>query len=424
MNREYVLPTAALRGVVMFPGTTVSFDISRNETNNAVEWAMSHDKQIFLVTQKDVAVDKPSITDLYKIGVVAEVKQYAKISRGLARVMVEVKCRARMVEILSRTPYINALISEIDDLTDENEIASRAFARSIQERFEQYVTISKKFPFEKTEGLKPSNTLSGLADGVASGINTEYPIKQEILETIDVYDRCEKLLIVLKNEIEIADARRKIDAQVKKSIDENQREYYLREEMKVIEKELGSKDGFSEEIEKYREKIRGLGLSAEYEEKLFKETERLSRMNQGVPDSAVTRNYLDTVIELPWNKASEDCLDINKASEILESEHYGLEDVKERVLEHLAVHNLTNGKDGTVLCLSGPPGTGKTSVASSVANALGRKFVRISLGGVHDEAEIRGHRKTYIGSMPGRIVTAIKQAGTFNPLILLDEIDK
>ncbi len=419
-----MLPMAALRGLVVFPGSAVSFDVTRQTTINAIEKAMANDKKIFLVTQRDILKESPSVVDVYKVGCIAEVKQFAKVTKGISRVMVNVKSRARLVEIIGKNPEITAIVSDIEEESADDVVVNQAFIRSLQDMFEEYIRISKKPAPEKLAMVFPSNNISRFADGIIANISCNFDIKQELLETIDVYERLEKLIIVLKNEIQISYTQRKIDDEVRKKIDENQREYYLREEMRVIEKELGDKDGYSEEIAEYRKKIKLLEMSSENEEKLLKETERLSKMNSTSPDSVVLRNYLDTVLELPWNTVSEDCLDVEKASQILEKEHYGLEDVKERVLEHLAVHSLTNGRDGTVLCLSGPPGTGKTSVASSVANALGRKFVRISLGGVHDEAEIRGHRKTYIGSMPGRIIAAIKQAGTKNPVILLDEIDK
>ena len=279
-------------------------------------------------------------------------------------------------------------------------------------------------PPDKIAMVLPSDKIGRFADGIAANVNCDFEVKQELLETFDIYQRMEKLMVVLKNEIQIAKEQRKIEAQVRKNIDENQREYYLREEMKVIEKELGNKDGYAEDIAQYRENIISLGLDKKDEEKLLKETDRLAKMISSSPDSAVLRNYLDTVLELPWNNLSEESFDLENASKILEDDHYGLYDVKERVLEHLAVHSLTKGQNGTVLCLVGPPGTGKTSIASSIARSLGREFVRISLGGVHDEAEIRGHRRTYIGSMPGRIISAIKQAGTKNPVVLLDEVDK
>ncbi len=414
----------ALRGLVVFPGSTVSFDIVRNASKAAVDKAMEQNKKVFLSAQTDVLKESPSAIDIYKVGCIATVRQIFK-NGGNMRVMVEVEERARLCDLISSSPYLEASVSTIEEYGEnDNDILNQAFIRSLQSMFEEYVNVSKKLPPDKIAMIIPSNKFSRFADGIAANINCDFEVKQELLETFDVYARMEKLMVVLKHEIQIAHEQRKIDLEVRKKIDENQREYYLREEMKVIEKELGDKDGYAEDIAEYRNKITALGLSRKDEEKLLKETDRLSKMMSSSPDSAVLRNYLDVVLELPWNNLSEESLDIEKAAKILEDDHYGLYDVKERVLEHLAVHSLTGGENGTVLCLSGPPGTGKTSVASSIARALNREFVRISLGGVHDEAEIRGHRKTYIGSMPGRIINAIKQAGTKNPVILLDEIDK
>lgn len=424
LGREYILPMAALRGLVVFPYGSVSFDVTRKKTIDAIESAMSQDKLIFLVTQKDITKEVPEIIDLYKIGCVAKIKQFAKLSKGLARVMVDVKCRARLVDVVSRNLFNTVEVLEIEEENPEEEILNGAYIRTLEELFSEYLKASRKPGSEKLSLVFQSNKIGSFADGICANVNVGFEIKQELLETLDVYERYEKLMVVLKSEIEIIRTQQHIDEQVKRKIDENQREYYLREEMKVIEKELGDKEGFSDEIAQIRAKIKELELSDEIEQKLLKETERMAKMSSSSPDSAVLRNYLDTVLELPWNNETQDCEDLNKASEILDAEHYGLEDVKDRVLEFLAVHNLTKGMNGTVLCLAGPPGTGKTSIASSVANALGRKFVRISLGGISDEAEIRGHRKTYIGSMPGRIITAIKQAGTKNPVVLLDEIDK
>jgi len=424
LNTEKTLPVVALRGLVVFPGTTVSFDVLRSVTIKAIERAMDSDNEILLVTQRDIMAEKPGVLDLYKVGCCGRIKQFAKTGARTARVMVEVSKRIRLVGLLRQAPYLEGEFEYIEEEEPEQPIVNQAFLRAVQAAFEEYLTVAKIQSPERLAAVFSTNNMGGFADAVASNINCGYDLKQQLLETIDVYDRIQKLLVILKNESEIANTRKKIDAEVKKRIDENQREYYLREEMKVIEKELGDKDGYSEEIADYRTRIKTLMLPESTEEKLLKDTERLSKMPSTSPDVTVLKNYLDTVLALPWQTLTEDNHDIEAARKILDSEHYGLEDVKERVLEHLAVHSLTGGTDGTVLCLAGPPGTGKTSIASSVAKALGREFVRISLGGVHDEAEIRGHRKTYIGSMPGRIIAAIKQAGTRNPVVLLDEIDK
>ena len=414
----------ALRGLVAFPGSTISFDVLRNKSKQSLEVAMENDKKIFLTAQKDILKDNPDFSDVYKVGSVATVRQLIKTPNGV-RVMVDVKNRARLLDIVRSAPYLEGEICDIsEDDGDEKAIISQAFIRALQENFEEYIKTSKKISPEKIAMVVPSNKLSRFADGIAANINCDYEIKQDLLETFDIYERIEKILVTLNNETQIAKEQQRIDEEVRKRIDKNQREYFLREEMKVIEEELSDDDGFSEEIAEYREKIKNLKLADEYEEKLLKETKKLSKMMMSSPDSSVIRNYLDVVTQLPWNESTEDNIDIVKAQQILDKDHYGLEKVKERVIEYLAVYGLTKKNNGTVLCLSGPPGTGKTSVASSIAKAMGRKFVRISLGGVHDEAEIRGHRKTYIGSMPGRIIASIKQAGVNNPVVLLDEIDK
>ena len=424
MINENKLPLVAMRGLVAFPGTNIGFDIVRLATVKAIEQAMDNEKLILIVTQRDVMCENPDILDLYKIGCIAKVKQYAKTTSRTARVMVEVKGRIRLLELTSRKPYLEASYEELCDEIFDNEIVNEAYFKSIQTSFEEYLIASKNLAPEKVAAVFSNVDVARFTDAVAANIDCGFEQKQMLLEDLDVYDRMQHLLELLKTQIQIAYERKRIDDEVRKRIDENQREYYLREEKKVIEKELGDKDGFSGEIAEYRKKIKELSLSETIEEKLLRDTKRLSEMSSGSADVSLMKNYLDTVLELPWKNYTEDNLDMQEATQILNDEHYGLEDVKDRIIEHLAVHSLTGGTNGTVLCLAGPPGTGKTSVASSVAKALGRKFVRISLGGVHDEAEIRGHRKTYIGAMPGRIISAIKQAGTSNPVILLDEIDK
>ena len=424
MENRNRLPLVAMRGLVAFPGTNIGFDIVRGITVKAIEQAMDTEKLILIVTQKDVMCENPDILDLYKIGCIAKVKQYAKTSSRTARVMVEVKSRIRLCELTKHNPYLEGYYEELVEEVFDNEIVNQAYFKSIQASFEEYLIVSKNLAPEKVAAVFSNVDVARFSDAVAANIDCGYEQKQMLLEDLDVYDRMQHLLELLKTETQIAYERKKIDDEVRKRIDENQREYYLREEKKVIEKELADKDGFSGEIAEYRKRIKEAGFIKTTEEKLLRDTKRLSEMSSASADVSLMKNYLDTVLELPWGKLSEDNLDIETAAKILNDEHYGLDDVKERIIEHLAVHSLTGGTDGTVLCLAGPPGTGKTSVASSVAKALGREFIRISLGGVHDEAEIRGHRKTYIGAMPGRIISAMKQAGTSNPVILLDEIDK
>lgn len=421
-----MLPTMALRGIVVFPHSTIGFDVVREKSVKALDRAMEKDRIIFLITQRSMETENPTELDLYRIGVVAKVKRVMKLPGGVVHAVVEGIERARLLSVELWNPYLLSGVESIEPLEDEfdNIIANQAYSRSLQSQLEKYMEFNRRFPIDLTIEPSEMGDVRALTDIIAANLSCGYFVKQEILEIYDVYERAEKLTALLKNEINILKYKKEINDKVKSVIDENQREYYLREELKVIEKELGDKDGYSEDLAKYRSDIKELKLSEKDEEKLLKEVDRLSKMQHTSPDGAVIRNYLDHVLALPWNKKSEENADINYANKILEEDHYGMQDVKRRVLEHLAVHKLTKGRCGTVLCLAGPPGTGKTSIAKSIARALGREYVRVSLGGIHDEADIRGHRKTYIGSMPGRIMNAMAQAGTKNPLILLDELDK
>ena len=426
MNNKYMLPAMPMRGIVIFPNTTVGFDVVREKSVKAVESAMEKDRIVFLVTQRSVETENPTELDLYRVGVIAKVKRIMKLPGGVVHAVVEGIQRARLSSVENWNPYMLCKVEEIgnEDREFENLIVNQAYARSLQSQLEVYMEFNRRFPLDLTVEAAEMGDVDRLTDIIAANLTCGYFVKQELLEIYDVYERAEKLTALLKNETNILKYRKDINEKVRKIIDENQKEYFLREELRVIEKELGDKDGYSEEIAKYREDIKKLGLDEKYEQKLLKETQRLSKMQPTSPDGAVIRNYLDNVIDLPWNKKSEENTDLALAEDILEADHYGMSDVKKRILEHLAVHKLTGGKNGTVLCLAGPPGTGKTSIAKSIAKASGREYVRISLGGIRDEADIRGHRKTYIGSMPGRIMSAMAQAGTKNPLILLDELDK
>lgn len=424
MENIQVLPLLALRGIVAFPKTTISFDVVRSFSLRAVKAAMKGDKRIFLVTQKDVNKENPSYIDLYKVGVVARVDQVITLQNGVSRIMIEGLYRARLCEIVSEDGFMTCKAEEIFEAETDNFIVNEGFMRSLEDICQEYFLLNKSNSLKGLLTTKARMTPGSFADGVATNSNLDYKDKQEILEETDCYVRVEKLISILSREVNVLRISKEIDAKVKKNIDEHQREYYLREEMKVIEEELGEKEGIKGEANAYRERITALKLQKDVAEKLLKDVSRFEKMQSASPDCAVMRNYLDYVLSLPWNKRSREKADIENARAILEADHYGLTKVKERVLEYLAVRTLTKGKDGTVLCLYGPPGTGKTSIAKSVARALGRKYVRVSLGGIHDEADVRGHRKTYIGAMAGRIMAAIAEAGTKNPLVLLDEIDK
>ena len=424
MDNIQTLPLLAMRGVVAFPNTSISFDVVRSFSLRAVKEAMNGDKRIFLVAQKDVNKENPSYIDLYKVGVVARVDQVITLQSGVSRIMIEGLYRARLCEVVSEGRLMTCKVEEITEAETDNLIVNEGFMRSLDDVCQEYFLLSKSNSLKSIIASRSRLTPGRFADNIATNSNLDYKDKQVILEETDCYVRVEKLIAILSREINVLRISKEIEAKVKHNIDEHQREYYLREEMKVIEEELGEKEGIKGEANDYREKITALKLKKDVSDKLLKDVSRFEKMQSQSPDCAVMRNYLDGVIALPWNKRSRENNDINNARAILDEDHYGLTKVKERVLEYLAVRTLTKGKDGTVLCLAGPPGTGKTSIAKSVARALGRKYVRVSLGGIHDEADIRGHRKTYIGAMAGRIMAAISEAGTKNPLILLDEIDK
>lgn len=424
MDNIQALPLLPLRNLVVFPHTSVSFDAIRPKSVRALEAAMNGNKEIFLVTQSDVSKENPSVLDLYKMGIVARVTQMVRIKNGIVRVMVDGICRARLCELTAQSPYYRCDIERITENDTDSLIVNEGFVRSLENAFDEYFAVNKNVPPQSFIASAGNTSPGRFADAVATNVNLNYKIKQEILEELDSYVRIEKLVEALAKEVQVLKISREIEAKVKKNIDENQREYYLREEMKVIENELGEKEGIKGEAQAYRDSIRKLRLKKAEAEKLEKDVSRFEKMQSSSPDSAVMRNYLDTVLALPWNKRTKENVDITKAREVLDAEHYGLLNVKERILEYLAVRKLTSGKEGTLLCLAGPPGTGKTSIAKSIAKALGREYVRISLGGIHDEADIRGHRKTYIGAMQGRIMSALLEAKVKNPLILLDEIDK
>ena len=424
MENIKTLPLLPLRNLVVFPKVSLSFDAIRRKSIRAIQAAMNGNKEIFLVTQVDPAKENPSVLDLYKMGVVAKISQTIKLQSGAVRVMVEGICRARFCEMNAEVPYPIASVEQIGEMDTDHLIVNEGFVRSLEATFDEYFALNKNMPPQSFIASSADTNPGKFADLICANVNLNYKIKQEILEELDVYLRIEKFVAALSKEIQILKVTREIDAKVKKHIDENQREYYLREEMKVIEEELGTKEGIKGEAAEYREKVEKLRLKKDVKEKLLKDISRFERLHSTSPDSAVMRNYLDTVLDLPWNKRTKEVLDIKKAEQILEEDHFGLDKVKKRILEYLSVRKLTAGKASTILCLVGPPGTGKTSIAKSIARALGREYVRISLGGVHDEADIRGHRKTYIGAMQGRIMSAVAEAKVKNPLILLDEIDK
>lgn len=424
-NRLRRIPCLPLRGLTVFPYMVLHFDVGRQKSIAALEEAMVNDQELLLVAQKDAKMDEPGFDDIYHVGTVSKIKQLLKLPGDTIRVLVEGLKRGRIVECISTDPYFEVEIEEIEENDPEpGNLEQEALMRSVLDIFEDYVKLGNRVSPDTLISVNAVEKPGQLADIIAANVLVKIEDKQSILEAFDPQDRLEKLYGILTREIQILEIERKINQRVKKQIDKLQREYYLREQLKAIQKELGEKDGIGEEVEEYRRKIEEAQLPEEAYEKAMKELDRLYRMPPGSPEIGIIRTYLDWLVELPWNVETEDNTDIKKAAKILDEDHYGLEKVKERVLEYLAVHQLTQQMKGPILCFVGPPGVGKTSIARSIARALNRKFVRMSLGGVRDEAEIRGHRRTYVGAIPGRIIASIRQAGTKNPVFLFDEIDK
>ncbi|MGM0689017.1 MAG: endopeptidase La [Bacillota bacterium] len=423
MSKKERLPALPLRGVLVFPNMVLHLDIGRERSISALERAMLKDNRVLLVAQKDAKVDEPALSDLYKIGTEALVKQMIKLPGGTIRVLVEGLNRAKIIELYTEELFLEA---EVEILEDNPERTSEIEAqmRSIINRFEQYTKLSRKVPPETVSTVSDIEEPGRFTDVIASHLSMKIQQKQEILEAIDTGDRLEKLNEILSREMEILEIERKINLRVRNQMEKTQKEYYLREQMKAIQNELGEKDERMAEAEEYREKITEAKLPEEVEEKAVKEVERLEKMPPAAAEGIVIRTYLDWLLELPWSIETEDRLDLDVAEQILDEDHYGLQKVKERIIEYLAVRQLAKKLKGPILCLIGPPGVGKTSLAKSVARALERKFVRISLGGVRDEAEVRGHRRTYIGALPGRIIQGMRQAKSRNPVFLMDEIDK
>ena len=423
MERMKQLPLIPLRGLVVFPYMVLHFDVGRPKSIKALEKAMVEDQLVFLTLQEEQHIEEPVFEDLAKIGTIAKVKQIVKSEENVVRVLVEGISRASLEHMEEIDGYIAAYLHEFLPVGAQiDDVEYQALVRNLARVFEQNFKLSGKFQPETVASILAIRDPGQMVDVMAANIMLQPEDKQAILECVDVQERMECLLVILNKELEIARLDSKIHSKVKEQIDKNQKEYYLREQLRVIEEELG--DGNQAEIKEYETKIEALAFAPEAQKKLMQEVQRLQKMPPMTPEAGVIKNYLDLVLALPWKDKTEENLDLARAEEVLEADHYGLENVKERILEHLAVKALSGKGKGTILCLVGPPGVGKTSIAKSIARAVGRNYVRISLGGVRDEAEIRGHRKTYIGAMPGRIISALKQAGTRNPLILLDEIDK
>ena len=420
-----VIPAVALRGTTILPDMIVHFDVSRGKSVKAVETAMLLDQKVFLITQRDPDIEDPGLLDVYKIGTIAAIKQIVKMPKGILRILVEGESRARLTGFESSEPFLEAEVVEIEKENSgiENENMKEAMLRGMKEIFASYGRENSRISKELLNQIMESQDVEQMVDQISINIPLAYEQRQKLLETIDLSERYELLGIILSNEIQILEIRAELQAKVKERVDKNQKEYVLREQLRVIKEELGE-DNVQSELMRFRELAGKLQAPKTVKEKISAEIKRLENTGGNPAEGAVTRGYIETLLALPWNKAGRDSKDLAKAREILESDHYGLAKVKERILEFLAVRILTHKGDSPILCLVGPPGTGKTSIARSVARALNKKYVRISLGGVRDEAEIRGHRRTYVGAMPGRIASGIRQAGVKNPLILLDEIDK
>ena len=419
-----ILPAIALRGTTILPDMIVHFDVSRERSIKAIEAAMLHDQKIFLVTQKDPEVEKPELSELYQVGTVAYIKQVVKLPHDLLRVLVEGIERAELLGLEQEEPFLKAETALFEpDGAQYTKSLKEAMFRSMQELFQRYCMESGKISKDLAAQIMNITELEELISQTAVNVPLTYQNKQKILEAVSLENQYEVLAAILNNEIEVLQIGHDLQRKLKARVDKNQRDYILREQLKLIREELGE-ENTADTAEEYRQKAEALDAPQEVKDKLNKEIDRFKSMNNAAAESSVLSTYIETLLGLPWNKKSEDSTDLKEAWKILEEGHYGLKDVKERIMEFLAVRKLTSGGKSPILCLVGPPGTGKTSIAKSVAEALHKKYVRICLGGVRDEAEIRGHRKTYVGAMPGRITVALSQAGVSNPLMLLDEIDK
>lgn len=419
------IPVVALRGMAVLPGMLIHFDVNRTMSIEAIDNAMENDQRILLVTQRDAEVEIPDIDDLYQIGTIAEIKQMIKLPGNIIRILVSGLKRAKLEDFIETNPF---LIGEIEVEEDQSEkrltkLEMKAMLRGLKDILEVYSIENNKIGKEIIKQLMKLDDVTELVDQIAINIPLSLEDKQSLIEAVDIIERYQKLTVILSEEIEIFRIRRELQSKVKEKVDKNQKEYLLREQLKVIREELGE-TSTQTDGDNYLSELDNIDASEEVKEKIQKEIERFKNLSGSSQESAVSRGYIETLLALPWDKESDDNDDIKHASKILDDEHYGLEKVKTRILEFLAVRTLTNHGTSPIICLVGPPGTGKTSIARSVARALNKEYVRISLGGVRDEAEIRGHRRTYVGALPGRIVSGLKQAGVKNPLMLLDEIDK
>lgn len=420
-----VLPAIALRGTTILPKMIAHFDVSRERSIAAVTEAMVREQKMFVVTQKDPAVEQPGLSDLYEMGTVVQVKQIVKLQKGLVRVMVEGECRARLIQLFKEEPFLEAELEKVEDENDLyiSENAKEAMRQTLMEFFTSYCEENRKFSRDLAEQIQGITDFAEAMDQIAINLPLSYDRRQKLLEAVKLSEKYELLGEILANEVHVMQIKEALQNKIKAHIDQNQKEYILREQLKVIREELGE-DTTDSDIEKFEAQLKELQASDEVKNKIKKEIGRLKLLGNNPSEGPVVRGYVETLLSLPWEKLSKDNTNIKRAEEILERDHYGLDKVKERILEFLSVRKLTKKGDSPILCLVGPPGTGKTSIARSVATALHKEYIRICLGGVSDEAEIRGHRRTYVGAMPGRIVAGLQKCGVRNPLMLLDEIDK
>lgn len=419
------MPVIPLRGITVFPAMLLHFDIGREKSISALENAMMNDQMVFLVTQRQAETDLPTVDDLFKVGTVARIKQMLRLPGNAIRVLVEGISRGSIIRMIHEVPYFRAEIEIISEYESEiDSIKSIALMRAVLAQFAEYLDTSQKISREIYPSVEAIETPGRLADIITSNLEVTTEDKQSVLDLIDPVVRLEKVSSMLTRENEIMKVENEISQKVKQKLSENQKEYYLREQIKTIQKELGQDESTEELVQKWLNQLEELKLDEKTHEKVEREIKKMLRISSSSPDASVQRNYIECILELPWNKSSRSKIDLKKAKKILDEDHYGLEKVKDRIIEYLAVMSLSKNFKGPIICLVGPPGVGKTSIARSVARSLNRKFVRMSLGGVRDEAEIRGHRRTYVGAIPGRIITSVRDAGVNNPVFLFDEIDK
>lgn len=423
-NVTHILPTVAMRGIVMFPYMQLNFDVARDISVAAVEEAAKRDSRIFLAAQKSADADNVGTQDIYTTGTIATIKQIMHLPGNVTRLIVQGISRGVIEEFTKTEPYFECSVQEIDETYSTLSKSEEAYCRVIKKKLEEYFAVSARVQPDRFFKVMAICHLGQLCDTAAALVEFDQQVKQSLLNELSFEKRAQELIFNLDRMVDVTQLEQQIIRKTKQRMDENQHEYFLREQLKVIQDELGDKDGTAADAAEFREKIKKSKMGKENAEKLNKDVDRFERLPQQSGDSSVLRSYIETVLDLPWNKNKKEKFDIKAAEKILDEDHYGLEKVKERILEFLAVRKMTNGKNSTILCLEGPPGVGKTSVAKSIARALGRKFVRVSLGGIHDESDIRGHRKTYIGAMEGRIMAAMREVKVKNPVMLLDEIDK